>query len=455
MNLQQTSRYIVFQGTLLMILTVLFAIIGFLSIVFFGYAFYPWKRPLPTESDYSHKRSPWWQLYYSSKYVNSIKKAEKNSRLESYFQNIQSPHYDSTLSQSTHISLKFVGDLMMRKDLVTPSSRHLWDHIEEYLFDADFVMGNLEFALNPSWHIEKLLRFSVPYHYADPFFKEPRGKFHCVSLGNNHCNDSLSQGIVSTGDYLDAIGMTHTGANRCIEEVDSFPIINVNGISIALLSYTFSTNNIPLDSDFSFGLNVIRFNALRDQDYDPSLILHHIQLAKQRGAQIIISAHHWGIEFEYYPPSRLIKRAHELMDAGIDIIVGHHPHILNPSEWYHTKDGRTALCLYSLGNFTSWGLLRPMQKLAQIAQVTVESGTDNQGKQVVRLKEATLTPTYFLMSGKKEHADHRIIPLLKTNTLIRRGKRPSYIPWHQALLLKSVEKEYRKYFFQSSAFRYD
>ena len=141
------------------------------------------------------------------------------------------------------------------------------------------------------------------------------------------------------------------------------------GVKIALLAYTFSTNGIALDPDRTFGANVVRFNALRDADYDPDLVHHHIELARKRGADLIVSSHHWGVEFEYYPPARIVTRAHELLDAGIDIIVGHHPHILNPTEWHVTPDGRTTVCLYSLGNLTSWALLHPMQRLSEVAEV--------------------------------------------------------------------------------------
>lgn len=421
------------------------------------YIYNPPRLPLPTESDYSHHRSPWWELYYASKYLfTTIKKAERGSGLETYFRNIRAPaDVKPHLKQSRDIIIKAVGDLMCRRDLVKPASRHLWDEVGEYVFDADFVMGNLEFAVNPSWVIEKLIRYSVHPNYAEPLLGDTRfGRFHLVSTANNHINDSLSQGIVSTCDYLDEIGMLYVGANRTPDEVDNFPIVEREGIKIAVLSYTFSTNGIPLDEDFSHGTNVIRFNALHDRDYNPSLIYHHIELARKRGADLIIASMHWGIDFEYYPPSRLVKRAHDLLEAGIDIIVGHHPHACNPSEWYTTKDGRKTLCLYSLGSLTTYALIRPLQKMSIIAEIAVETGIDEQDNKVVRLKDATLMPTYFCMKGRKKKADHRIIPVICFAKNIRDGKRPKYMSNLDAMIIKMIDKDFRKYLWQEKAFNY-
>lgn len=420
------------------------------------YILNPDRKPLPTESDYSHRKSPWWELYYSSRYIRTIKRAERSSDLETYFKNTESPRHTSlSLSQRKQIIIKAVGDLMARPDLVHPASTHLWDNVGKGLFAGDFVIGNMEFAVNPEWFIHKLIRYSVPPAFAEPLLGDTRfGKFDCVATANNHINDSLSGGIVSTCDYLDKINMPYSGTNRTPEDVDDFPIFERGGIKIAVLAYTFSTNGLPLDEGFSHGVNLVRFNALNDTDYDPSLMYRHIKLARERGADIIIASNHWGVEFEYYPSSRLVRRAHDLLEAGIDIIIGHHPHTLNPSEWYVTRDGRTTLCLYSLGNLTSYALIRPLQKLSLIAEITVETGFDEDGKRVVRLKDAILMPTCFMMKGKGKRADHRIVPILSCANLIREGKSPAYLNAWDARIITRLDKDFRKYLLQEKAFTY-
>ncbi len=430
-------------------------IIGVLFAGLLIYIFNPFRKPILTESDYSHHISPWWELYYISKYIHSIKRAEKGSELEAYFKGIRAPIYQSTLHNTEIINIKATGDLMKRQDLVAPASRHLWDHIGEYLFSADFVIGNLEFAVNPNRVIENIIRFSVPENYADPFLKDPQhGKFDCVAIANNHINDSLSEGIIYTCNYLDKIGVPHVGANRTPQEIDEFPIVSRKNIKIAILAYTFSTNGIPLEENFNHGTNLVRFNAINENDYDPSLIYHHIKLARKRGADIIIASNHWGVEFEYFPQSRLVRRAHDLLNAGVDIIIGNHPHILNPAEWYTTKDGRKTVCFYSLGNLISHALIHPTQKLGLIVEIAVEKGVYEQGQKITRLKSATITPTYFMVKDKGKHADHRIIQVLSSAKAIREGKRPPHINSFDAWVIKCLDRNFRKYFWQEKAFTY-
>ncbi len=444
---------------MIILYSILSLVVAFI-VIYFSYIYYPFRHPLPTESDYSHHNSPTWELYYCSKYPNSIRRAEKGTNFEQFFEDMRAPQYDEILSNSREIKINMVGDLMVRTDLVEPASRNLWNAVGEYLFKSDLTFGNLEFAVNPADLYHKIIRYSVPFNHADPFLRDTKkyGGFSAVAVSNNHINDSFHSGICSTLDYLDSINMPHSGSSRTKEEQNDFPIFEVKGIKIAFLSYTFSTNGLPLEAGKEFGTNLIRFNALNDDDYDPSLIKHHIKLAKERGADIIIASNHWGIEFEYFPASRLIKRAHELMDEGIDIIMGHHPHILNPSEWYKTKDGRNALCLYTLGNITGFALKRPTMRMAEIASAYIEVGEDSKGEKVVRLKKAEKMPTYFMKRGwgnKSKKADHRILPILKTAKDIREKKKIKYISFLEKLIIKGLDREYRKYFMQKNAFKYN
>jgi len=407
----------------------------------------PLRHPLPTESDYSHRSTPWWHLYYGKKYLRSIKRAAKRSGLEEHFRS-QSFDFDGpALAEPRRIVIKAVGDLMARRDMQGDASRHLWDEIGEYLFDADLKLGNLEFAINPNWVIEKIVRYSVPPSYAEMLLGDPRfGRFDLLALANNHINDSLSQGIRSTCDHLDALGLTHVGANRSAAEQDRFPILEVEGIKIAVLAYTFSTNDIPLEPGFEFGTNLVRFNALKDEDYDPSLILRHIALARERGADYIISSHHWGIEHEYYPPKRLVERAHDLCDAGIDLIVGHHPHGLNPVERYRARDGRDCLVFYSLGSLNTYGLISTIHKFSQIAEVVLEAGMGKDGATVVRPRAIALTPVYYSRNRIRGGFEHRLLSLRKGIDALRSGQTPEHYSRKDVRSIRYLAGQYERYF---------
>ncbi len=420
-----------------------------------AYALNPHKRPLPTESDYTYHRAPWFQLYYSSKYLNPVKRGDRKGNLEALFSEMKKPEISPASDQINHLRLTAVGDLMSRADIVGEEGRAIWDHVGADVFSGDLSIGNLEFAVNPDWIIEKMLRYSLRPEQAEPFLGDPRfGSFDVLTLANNHLNDALSGGITSTCRYLDEKGITHVGANRTPEEQDQFPILDKNGIKIAVLAYSFTTNNIPLERDFGHGVNLVRFNALRDEDYDPSLIHKHIDLAHERGADMIVCCNHWGIEFEYYPPLRLIQRARDLMDRGVDIIIGHHPHILNPSEWYQSKDGRNCLCFYSLGNLTNHSMLRSVSAMSQIVDIEIEKGIDTGGRMRTCITDAQIKPTFFLGSFGLSRKKPRLIPLLETAREIEKGRPPAYLVRGETALIKRMAKEHRQWFRQEQAFSY-
>ena len=400
-----------------------FSIAGFL-VVLLLYTFSPFKRPLPTESDYTYHKTPWWQLYYSSKYLCPVKKPASGSGLERVFARDMGPDPSSSVMLNPQpVIINAVGDLMCRRDLSTAEGENLWDHIGEQVFSGDLHIANMEFAVNPDWIIQKLLRFSIPESCAEPLLGNQRyGNFDLVSLANNHINDSLSGGIKSTCDFLDRRGIKFVGGNRTLQEQDQFPIIDCKGIKIAVLSYTFSTNGIQLESNFRFGTNLVRFNALSDSDYDPSLILHHIELARSRGADFIIACNHWGVEFEYFPPERIVRRAHGLLDAGVDLIIGHHPHIINPVERYKTIDGREGVVFYSLGNLTSWGLKFPVQKMSEMASIILETGFDSSGKKMVRIGDLKLMPVLHTMNKAGKKTVHKLLPVLRCVEDVKAGK---------------------------------
>ena len=365
-------------------------------VLFTIYICLPLPYPSKTESDYAHHSFPWWETYFCHKYLRPKRRAERGSGLEEYFR-IMDFHFDtSALRNARPLTLSTTGDLMCRKDLEGEGAHYLYDEIGEDLFAADIRVGNLEFAVNPHVYYHKLLRFSVPPAYARPLLgDEKHGRFDALTLANNHINDSLHQGIEETCAFLDTEGISYTGANPTPKDRDRILILERSGAKIALLSYTFSTNGIPLEEGKSFGTNVIRFNALKDEDYDASLIHRHIQSAKAQGAEYIVAGLHWGMDLELYPPTRLVTRARALLDAGIDLIIGHHPHVLGPVERYRTVDGRDGLIFYSLGNLTAKGLIFPIQRLAASVRITLTAGTTATGRRVVTPAHIEVIPTLF------------------------------------------------------------
>ncbi|MDG5816041.1 CapA family protein [Chitinispirillales bacterium ANBcel5] len=187
-----------------MLLNILLLIILFLFLFSVAYTYYPFKKPWLTESDYSRRNSPWWELYYASKYLNPVRRAANTYVRDIFSKTVATDNKNERLTESRKIVLKTVGDLMCRRDLIGKGGEGLWAHTGSFVFDCDYSIANLEFAVNPDNVIEKLLRFSVTADHAKPLLGDTRyGFFDHVSIANNHINDSFSRGILSTCNYLD------------------------------------------------------------------------------------------------------------------------------------------------------------------------------------------------------------------------------------------------------------
>ena len=435
----------------LIILAVLAFLIVLFLVSYIFFSFMPWKIPRLTESDLTTFRFPFDYLYYASKYLMPIKRATKGSGFKQYFSENKAPILREKLNNSKEVSINAVGDLMIRTEISRGDKTTLWEDIGSELFASDITFGNFELCVNENWLIDKTIRYSMSHEQADVLIKDPRyGKFDVLSIANNHINDSLSEGIVTTQEYLDKNGIIHFGANSSLDVVNNIPIEEKNGVKIAFIGYTFSTNGIPLKEDFKFGTNVVRFNALNPDDYDPSLIVEHIKIAKEKGADIIVASLHWGVEFEYYPPVRIVERGHEILDAGVDIIIGHHPHILNPSQWYRTRDGRDTVCFYSLGSIITVAMPWVPQNLSQMVGITLESGESESNKRIVRIKDVEIMPTFFVKKGRGRTSKHRIYPLFKTYEKIINGEKPNNISFIQRFRLKLAYREFKKHFIQQA-----
>lgn len=157
----------------------------------------------------------------------------------------------------------------------------------------------------------------------------------CVSLANNHIYDCKMSGLKKTISILDKLGIYHTGAGWLPEHVAPI-VIEKNGYRIGFLAYVDKTTK-PMTENFP---------ELLINYFDLDTVKKDIQTIRATVDKVILSVH-WGVDYSFYPtPSqRLIAR--ELVDAGVDIIMGHHPHTLQPYEKHN--DG---FIFYSLGGLT-------------------------------------------------------------------------------------------------------
>lgn len=184
--------------------------------------------------------------------------------------------------------------------------------------------------------------------------------FDLINTASNHSMDGMKGGITRTLDVLEMNGLDHVGTYRSQEERDAnngILVKDINGISVAFLSYTYGTNAIPI-TGFEYAVNLF-FNdyldTLTEINYDR--LRADMAAARDLSTDIILVQMHWGLEYETQPKDYQIELADFIFKEGADIIIGGHPHVPEPMELRHVVDNegneKTGFIVYSLGNFVS------------------------------------------------------------------------------------------------------
>lgn len=249
----------------------------------------------------------------------------------------------------TEITISAVGDLMCAgiQFKLAEAGDNTYDFYPSYqmvrplLEGADLTLGNLETSLaGAAPGYKGFPRFNSPDDYATPL-KE--AGFDVLFTSNNHAMDNGEAGVRRTIRILDELGLGHTGSFRDEKDRDSVRIVNVKGIRIALLSYTSTTNDIPVPRGKSYLVNYIQFPKMRGD----------IQRAREKGADVVLTYFHFGTEYSHQPNWWQEQVVSEAIAAGADIILGSHPHVVQPVRYFKTQNARldTGIVCFSLGNF--------------------------------------------------------------------------------------------------------
>ena len=255
----------------------------------------------------------------------------------------------NTPSPSNEVTLLFAGDAMQHaaqfKSAYNPKTKQYeyddnFIHLNPIIEKADIAVVNLETTLGGKPY-KSFPQFSSPDNFAKQL---QQSGFDIVMLANNHSNDSWQRGVNRTIDVLDEIEFAHAGTYKSKEEHDSNTplMIKKNGLNLAFLNYTFATNGIA--SVFDEQTKRISFNQMRID----------IRKAKAKKADSIIVYIHWGDEYKTQISQYQKDVANFLIDSQVDLIIGSHPHVIQPMIWQKpAKKQHEYLIAYSLGNFIS------------------------------------------------------------------------------------------------------
>jgi poly-gamma-glutamate capsule biosynthesis protein CapA/YwtB (metallophosphatase superfamily) len=207
--------------------------------------------------------------------------------------------------------------------------------IKPVIEQADLAICHLETPIAPAaGPFKGYPQFSVPREIATALAGIG---YDTCSTASNHTLDQGVSGVTSTLDALDAAGLKHTGSARSAREAGTPLILDVHGVKVAQLSYTFGFNQgTSAPSGSPWIANVI----------DPARILTAARAARKAGAEVVIASLHWGIEDHADPTPDQVRVAKQLLaDPAVDLIIGHHAHIVQPFEMINSK-----WVAYGLGN---------------------------------------------------------------------------------------------------------
>lgn len=331
---------------------------------------------------------------------------------------------DTQLASSTPepitIHMSAFGDAMCHltniKNAYSSTSKdydfsNVFKNIKPYTENADITVGNLEttfagesrgYTGYPTFNTPEILGQNLKDIGVD-----------VLTTANNHCMDKGYSGLTSTLNFLDKYELSHTGTARSEEEQNSILIKNVNGIKIAFLSYTYGTNGITIPKDKPYSVNLI----------DKDLIKKHIALAKAENVDVICASMHWGVEYKLKPNSTQEDLANFLFQNGVDIILGSHPHVLEPMEkrTITLEDGtqKDGFVIFSLGNFVS-GQIYANTKSTVILDIQITKKSD--GK--ISIDSVHYTPLYLYDRGTnaKSRTRYTLMDIEKSISDYENGK---------------------------------
>ncbi|QGR00211.1 CapA family protein [Paenibacillus psychroresistens] len=237
------------------------------------------------------------------------------------------------------IHMAFVGDILLASGVETLMKQNGFDYpykdVKELLLKPDLTIGNLETPVTDRGELQL-----KEYNYrssplALPALKE--AGLDLVNLANNHIMDYGSEGMLDTMDHLDNVGIKRVGAGHDAKEAFESVIIEKNGMKIAFLGFS----RVVPEASWKAG---VKHPGVADT-YDYRAPVLAIEKARAE-ADLVVVITHWGVERTDTPVAYQTELAHLFIDAGADLVVGGHPHVLQGVEAYKGK-----WIAYSLGNF--------------------------------------------------------------------------------------------------------
>ena len=278
-------------------------------------------------------------------------------------------------AEGGEVNIIMVGDILLHDGIEkcalqedgTYDYSEVFRHTKDVIEAADLAIVNQEVIIGgKELRVSGYPSFNAPFEIADELAETG---FDVICHATNHALDRGKRGIENCLKYwrenhpdVDTVGIYTSRDER-----DDICIYEKNGIKIAVLNYTYGTNGIPLPQGMPYAVDVL----------DEKRVIADLADA-EKAADLTIVCPHWGTEYDHGISGMQRKWTKVFAENGADLIIGTHPHVIEPVEVYETADGREVPVFYSLGNFINWtsGTGRGVadRMLGLMADVTVEKG---------------------------------------------------------------------------------
>lgn len=288
-----------------------------------------------------------------------------------------------TVSEApSQVTLLAVGDNLIHIEVVKSGKQkdgtynydHLYDNLASVIQEADIAVVNQETILGgDDFAYSGYPSFNSPYEIGEALV---RAGFDVITHATNHTMDMGYKAVKNTFDFWSGYPeITVLGINESKKQQETIPIVEKNGIKLAMLNYTYGLNGYKMPEDKPYLVNLLKKEQME----------RDIRKAKEL-ADFVIVFPHWGTEYVYEATAMQKDLTSFYYDLGVDLVIGTHPHVLEPVEWIEKESGHRMLVYYSLGNFMSYQKEAP-RMLGGMATVTITK--DGTGTYI---SDAAITP---------------------------------------------------------------
>lgn len=253
--------------------------------------------------------------------------------------------------ESPSIEIVMVGDMLMHERVMESGLKedgiynfdHIFSNVKDTIENADLALVNQETILGGTdLGLSGYPAFNSPYELGDSLVN---AGFDVILHATNHTLDKGKTGVLNCMNFWDTNypDISYLGINKSQEEQDTdIYIYEQDGIKIAILNYTYGTNGISTPSDMPYIVNYL----------DEEKVIEDLKLAEEN-ADFTIVCPHWGTEYVLTATDSQKKWAKIFMENGADLVIGTHPHVIEPIEMMADENGNQMLVYYSIGNFVN------------------------------------------------------------------------------------------------------